>query len=89
MLSPFWSDVDIRREGTVRYVPITRGRSSLSDNIIDEASSYINFHFVSDNDTSYQPTWMLVAQWDEVHPHPHGAEAIINEDYLNMVIISY
>ncbi len=90
VLSPFWSDVDIRKEGTVRYVPITRGLSREGDTIIDQVSLYINARFFNDNETEYQPTWVLVAQWDEVHPHPHGAddeEGIVDNNYLNQVYL--
>ena len=35
----------------------------------------------------FQPTWMLVAQWDRVHPDPHGANSHegVSEDYLSKV----
>ena len=88
VLSPFWSDVDIRREGTVRYVPITSGTSDLGDSILDAASTYMNERFVNETEEVFQPTWMLVAQWDEVHPNPHGADDEqegIDSDYLNRV----
>ena len=87
VLSPFWSDVDIRREGTVRYVPITRGTSDLGDMIIDQASEYVNGRFVNGNGVTFRPTWTLVAQWDGVHPHPHGADDHegIDEEYLDRV----
>ena len=87
VLSPFWSDVDIRREGAVRYVEITRDVSALSDKIMDQASLFINERFISENESTYSPTWMLVAQWDGVHPHPHGADDHegIDEEYLDKV----
>ena len=55
---------------------------------MDQASTYINERFISENETAYSPTWMLVAQWDRVHPHPHGADDQegIEEEYLNRVI---
>jgi hypothetical protein len=87
VLSPFWSDVDIRKEGTVRYVPITTGSSASGDVIMDQVSTFINHHFIGENETAYQPSWMLVAQWDGVHPHPHGADNHegIDEEYLDKV----
>ena len=56
---------------------------------MDQASTYINERFISENETAYSPTWMLVAQWDRVHPHPHGADDQegIEEEYLNRVIL--
>ena len=87
VLAPFWSDVDIRREGIVRYVALTRNSSTLGDMIMDEASSYVNDRLISANSTRYSPTWVLVAQWDRVHPHPHGSDDRegIDESYLNRV----
>lgn len=87
VLSPFWSDVDIRREGAVRYVPITKGSSVLGDMIMDKASTYINKRFIGEGKPPYRPTWVLVAQWDRVHPHPHGADNYegVDESYLNRV----
>ena len=69
-----------------------RGSSTRGDAIMDEASAYVNDRF---ND-EFQPTWMLVAQWDGVHPHPHGSDNHegIDEEYLSrvsslLVIIMY
>lgn len=85
-MAPFWSDNDIRKEGTVRYVTIESGSSPLGDQIMNEASTYVNNHLIAD-DEIFRPTWMIVAQWDRVHPHPHGAESHegISEEYLNRV----
>ena len=58
----------------------------MGDTIMNEASLYINARFVNENDAAYQPTWMLVAQWDKVHPYPHGAEERTDEDNLNRVM---
>ena len=87
VVSPFWSDIDIRREGTVRYVPITRGSSAYGDIIMDQAAAYINNRFIGEDEAMYSPTWMLVAQWEGVHPHPHGADDHegIDDDYLDKV----
>ena len=87
VLSPFWSDIDIRREGTVRYVPITRGSFTLGDTIMNDATSYVNDRFIDDDTPPYEATWMLVAQWEGVHPHPHGSDNHegIDESYLNRV----
>lgn len=87
VLSPFWSDIDIRKEGTVRYVPIQRGSTTSGDMIMDEVSTYINYRYVAGGEANFQPSWVLVAQWDEVHPHPHGSSDHegIDENYLNRV----
>ncbi len=36
--------------------------------------NYVINRLIGENEPTYQPTWMLVAQWDGVHPHPHGAD---------------
>ena len=91
VVSPFWSDIDIRREGTVRYVPITRGSSAYGDTIMDQAAAYINNRFIGEDEATYNPTWVLVAQWEGVHPHPHGADDHegIDDDYLNQVTTDF
>ena len=89
VLSPFWTDVDIRKSGTVRYVPIERGSSARGDMIMDETAAYFKERFGDEeNEHVYEPTWMLVAQWDRVHPFPHGSdeqEGSVVEEYLSRV----
>ena len=87
VLSPFWADADIRREGTVRYAPIVRDSSVLGDTILDEAAEYVNDRFIEYGDPVFIPTWLLVAQWDGVHPHPHGADNLdgIDQEYISRV----
>lgn len=87
VLSPFWSDVDIRKAGTVRYALVTRGTSTLGDMIMNNASTYVNSHFIGEDELVYDPTWVLVAQWDGVHPHPHGSRSQkgIDKSYLTRV----
>ena len=89
MLSPFWIDVDIRREGTVRYVAIEKGSSTLGDMILEEIATYFNARFIDEEagDQLFEPTWALVAQWDEVHPYPHGSDNLdgVDQEYLSRV----
>ena len=69
VVAPFWSDNDIRKNGTVRYVDI---------NIRDLTHDHENHILVSDvlahlrktgtTGKEFQPTWMIVAQWDKVPP---------------------
>ena len=79
--------MDIRREGTVRYVAIERGSTASGDMIVDGVTAYVNDRFDADSEEKFQSTWLLVAQWDGVHPHPHGANDRegIDEEYLNRV----
>lgn len=86
-MSPFWSDNDIRLAGTVRYVGIERGASSGGDAIFTELSSFINRNIIAGGDAPFEPTWLLVAQWDGIHPYPHGADDHegVDEEYLRRV----
>ena len=84
VIAPFWSDNDIRREGTVRYVAISRGNSEEGDEMIDLATTYLRQNNGVSN--AYRGTWMLLAQWDAVHPNPHGVsdeQDILLNPYLN------
>ena len=86
MIAPFWSDNDIRKEGTVRYVAISRGDSGKGDEMMDLAVAYLQQNNGVGN--AFRGTWMLVAQWDKVHPHPHGMsneENILLNPFLNKV----
>ena len=73
--APFWSDNDIRKEGTVRYVAIEEGESTRGDEMLRLASDFVQGQR-QENDTrsEFRGMWMLVAQWDRVHPDPHGAD---------------
>lgn len=90
VISPFWSDNDIRRNGTVRYAVIESTTTSTDAiNILDEAKVFINERFVPD-DRTFEPTWMVIAQWDQVHPHPHGDNSRegLSEEYLERVSLN-
>ena len=85
VIGPFWSDNDIRREGTIRYVTIESTSPTGSIRIMNETADYVNDRLVV-GDEVFQPTWMIIAQWDRVHPHPHGEpHEGASEEYLNRV----
>ena len=88
VITPFWSDNDIRKEGTVRYVAISRGDSQAGDEMMALAEAYLQQNNGVSN--AYQGTWMLVAQWDKVHPNPHGIsneQDVLDNPFLNKVYI--
>ena len=70
----------------MRYVAIEQDLSSAGDAIMDEARTYVNVRLVGHGER-FQPTWVLVAQWDGVHPYPHGSDDHegIDEEYLSRV----
>lgn len=70
---------------------LKRGDSDDGDAIFDVVSTYINDRFVANDEATFRPSWVLVAQWDGVHPHPSGSDDHegIDEEYLNRVSKSY
>ena len=85
VISPFWADGDIRKEGTVRYVPIARDEGPEGDRLLDMIVEFLQMH--DGIPISYVATWMLIAQWDKIHPHPHGADdhMDLSEEFLELV----
>ena len=86
VVAPFWSDNDIRRNGTIRYETHTRstGTNSTSGQLLDQVSSFI---VNQENLTtgSFLGQWMLVAEWDDVHPYPHGGVSVGVDTFLDKV----
>ena len=61
--------MDLRKEGEVRYETFTFG-----DGLFDTVNDFIRFHpNASIADSEFTGTWMLLVQWNEVHPYPHGS----------------
>jgi hypothetical protein len=71
LVAPYWSGIDTRRAGTVRYETYRRGDSDDSDgqmSIIDD--------FITENEEiNFVSEWMMLASWEDVHPYPHGDSA--------------
>ena len=75
VVAPFWSDNDIRKNGTVRYVDINiRSRDSLNstrdheNHLISEVLAHLKKTGTTGIEQVFQPTWMIIAQWDKVPP---------------------
>ena len=62
LLAPFWSDVDIRVQGSIQYEVHTGSGSSLVSLVSEFVSNYTGNDFTGE--------WMLVAQWTGVPPFP-------------------
>ncbi len=93
VIAPFWSDNDIRKAGTIRYATYcnltrTRGCNQHAEGqaILDKVNEFIQQNGNNDNDF-FVGHWMLIAQWDGVHPFPHGSDDTlgISRDELNRV----
>ena len=70
VVAPFWSDNDIRKNGTVQYVDINiRDLTHDHENlIISEVLDHLRKTGTIGIGQEFQPTWMIVAQWDKVPP---------------------
>lgn len=68
VLAPFWSDVDNSvGTGRIFYEVHRRANSNTNSNfLLEQVSDFIS-NYTGDD---FSGTWMLVAQWDHVHPYP-------------------
>jgi len=70
-VSPFWDDVDLRLAGDILYevhTSMSEDPDPASVDLISQVSSYIQ----DETNSSFSGTWMIVVQWNMVHPWPHG-----------------
>ena len=73
VVAPFWSDNDIRRNGTIRYVginiryPLNSTRDH-ENHLISEVLAHLRKTGTTKIEQEFQPRWMIVAQWDKVPP---------------------
>ena len=68
VIAPFWSDNDIRMSGMIRYEVYEAGTSSQIDNELSDVGQFI----VTETGGEFNGTWMLLAEWRDCHPFPHG-----------------
>ena len=64
--APFWSDVDLRLEGSASWEVHTLQQSG---DLIDDVSYLIQENL----DPLFYGQWMMVGYWENVHPFPHGS----------------
>ncbi|XP_019849593.1 PREDICTED: uncharacterized protein LOC109580630 [Amphimedon queenslandica] len=69
VFAPMWNFYDIRREGSVSYQTFSSNNPLANDAF----TGVNNFIRASKNITSYKGIWMLVMEWKDVHPYPHGS----------------
>ena len=84
-MAPYWSNIDTRLEGQVRYeVFQSSDGGTATEGRLGLVTDFINSEFDSD---FVGGSWMLVATWREVHPNPHGesAEQAREDPYLQSV----
>ncbi len=78
IVAPFWSDIDTRLNGSVRW-QVYSPDSDDEDVLISRVEEFINIELGQDSITN--ANWMLVATWVGVHPFPHGNS--VEEDRLD------
>jgi fibulin 1/2 len=66
VVAPFWSDVDIRRNGSVFYNVYTNMNSSYMQRATNDVREL-------SQDDSYVSEWVLVVTWYQVPNYPHGS----------------
>ena len=77
VVAPYWADHDIRREGSVSYETFERGRSENDDRILDRVNTFLQLN----GRLNFYGTFMIMAEWRDVHPYPHGSG---NSNYFDM-----
>lgn len=88
VIAPFWSDIDIRLEGSIYYKKYIRTSENESDiKLLNFISGYIANR--QSNATNFTGNTMLVVQWKNVPPYPHGASSVFNQldSFINKVSI--
>lgn len=69
LVAPFWDDIDIRRAGNIFYeVHAAFSGNADSLNLLSQVDTYIQ----RSTGRTFFGSWMVIAQWDMVHPWPHG-----------------
>ena len=79
-MAPFWSDVDIRRDGRVCYTVHEKARGSASNALLRQVSAFIVSQSGVGGET-FNGIWMLVAQWEDVHMYPYTYAASYPQYY--------
>ena len=92
VIAPFWSDADLRLEGTLQFKTFMRMSGTSQDNeLLNYVSGYIANKW--NNATNFNGSTMLVAQWKNVPPYPHGLIRLIDDRdliaFINKVNIAY
>ena len=67
VVAPFWADVDNRKSGEINY-QVYDAMNQDAIPTIDSVSQYIS-QVVK---TNFCGLWMLLIEWRDVHPFPHG-----------------
>ena len=80
-MAPFFSDVDIRRDGNVFYNVYTNKDSSFTERATEDV-------WLFSGDDSFTAEWVLVATWDRVPNYPDGS-LFFSDEFSKKVKNSY
>lgn len=75
-VAPFWSDNDIRKEGSVKYVTFDANDAATNpqgSEWLQQVNRYIQRTRAVEEEP-FRGIWILTAHWDGVHPSPHGED---------------
>ena len=78
-IAPFWADADLRQEGRVHYESFTDTSEQLKT---------INSFIQSQTNSSFEGVWMLLVEWEGVHPYPHGDVTFSTSDNGTLAFLS-
>ena len=76
IVAPYWSDNDIRSSGNVSYGSFQYGDSDEGNHLLGYISSYIRAFYP--NASQFEANYMIIAEWDQVHPFPHSSSNLTN-----------
>lgn len=81
VIAPFWSNNDIRRSGRIRYEVYDTSNGAAAVDVLNRVSDVI----VNRTGESFQGVWMLLVEWENCHPSPHGQSSPSGNSYLQQV----
>ena len=68
-MAPYWTDNDIRRDGEVYYEALIKGQNKNDDSVLNRVNHYIALNA----DPDFIGTFMILAEWQNVHPYPYSS----------------
>lgn len=80
VVAPYWSAIDTRPQGQVRYRVVTGGESTAADEALESVSMVVRDQA---GDTGFIGTWMLVASWEGVQEF-HRVEDPVMSDLVRV-----
>ena len=81
VLAPFWSDVDITYAGSIKYEVHNHSNNSFLSQVSTFISNYTGSEF--------EGTWLLVAQWEQVPPHPGQHSTVVSSFSPSSIVCHY